>query len=141
MDADEVAAADAVPADGTLLFTAREGFDLVEVVLCRVESEDGDADVAAYRNHCQHWTDVRLDTGDGAPVRDGSLLCARHGATFRIDDGRCTHGPCEGAVLDTDDEAVADGTVYLTDDDLSFERLGPSGDRDLSTGSRIGFGG
>jgi nitrite reductase/ring-hydroxylating ferredoxin subunit len=131
-----IAALEDVPTDSTLLFTVRDGFDLKEVVAIRRNGE-----VAAWRNYCQHWTDVRLDKGSGAAVRDGELLCQKHGATFESDSGLCTFGPCEGAVLDEVEVAVEDSGVYLTDERYEFEQLGPSGEHDLSTGSRIDFSG
>lgn len=123
-----------VPEDGTLLFTVRDGFDTEEVILVRVE--DG---VTAWKNYCMHWTDVRLDTGDGAEMRGGEVVCAKHGATFRPGDGVCTHGPCEGAVLEPVEVRVEDGDVFLADGDYEFEHLGPSGDHDLSSRGRIDF--
>lgn len=135
MDEDRrIVAAEEVPADSTLLFTVRDGFDLDEAILVRLD--DG---IAAWQNYCQHWTDVRLDKGSGATLRNGEVLCGRHGALFEADTGRCTYGPCEGAYLDEVEVAVEDGTVFLTDDRYEFEALGPSGDHDLSTGSRIDF--
>lgn len=137
MDDDRrIASLDEVPEDGTLLFTVRDGFDTDEVILVRLA--DG---VAAYRNYCQHWTDVRLDKGSGALVRDGEIVCQKHGATFESDTGYCDFGPCEGATLDVVEVTVGDGAVYLADDDYEFEHLGPSGDYDLSAGSRIDFSG
>jgi nitrite reductase/ring-hydroxylating ferredoxin subunit len=119
-----------VPADGTV----RDDFDENEVVLVRLDDA-----VADLRNFCPLWTDVRLDSGSGAECRGGEIGCTRHGATFEADSGECTHGPCDGAVLEEIDVTVADGTVYLTDE-YEFEGLGPKGDRELSSG-RIGFGG
>ncbi|WP_276261078.1 Rieske (2Fe-2S) protein [Haloglomus litoreum] len=162
-----------VPDEGTFLFTYRDGFDTAEALLVRFggaatdggtadpddvdggtdsDADDGDGDsdhapdagIACWKNYCQHWTDVRLDKGSGARVRDGELWCNKHAATFRLDDGVCTHGPCEGAVLDEIEVAVHDGGVYLTDDRYEFASVGPDGDRDLSTGSpggRIDFTG
>jgi nitrite reductase/ring-hydroxylating ferredoxin subunit len=137
MDEDSrIAAVGDVPADGSLLFTVRDGFDLEEAIL--VALADG---VVALKNYCPHWTDVRLDTGDGATLRDGELVCTKHGATFERTTGRCTHGPCEGATIERLDVTVRDGAVYLTDDDYDFERRGPSGDHDRSSRGRIGFSG
>ncbi|WP_135533520.1 Rieske (2Fe-2S) protein [Halostella pelagica] len=141
-DDDRIAAVDDVPGDGTLLCTVREGFDESEVVLTRLGRESADEDaVAAWRNYCQHWTDIRLDKGSGATMRDGEILCEKHGATFRASDGECTHGPCQGATLDSVDVTVVDGGVYLTDDRFEFDSLGPSDDVDLSSGARIDFSG
>jgi nitrite reductase/ring-hydroxylating ferredoxin subunit len=137
MDEDSrIAAVGEVPADGSLLFTVRDGFDLEEAIL--VALADG---VVALKNYCPHWTDVRLDTGDGATLRDGELVCTKHGATFERATGHCTHGPCEGATIERLDVTVHEGAVYLTDDGYEFEQRGPSGEHDLSSRGRIGFSG
>lgn len=135
MDADRVVSLDEIPADSTFLFTVREGFDEKEVVLVRLA--DG---IGAWRNYCPHWSDVRLDKGSGAELRDDELVCTRHGATFEPDTGHCTHGPCEGAYLEEVDVELRDDVVYLTDEDYEFDHVGPKRDRDLSSG-RIGFDG
>ncbi|MFC3478490.1 Rieske (2Fe-2S) protein [Halobacterium litoreum] len=139
MGADRIADVDDVPADDSFLFTVENGDgDEKEAIL--VELSDGA--IVGWLNYCMHWTDVNLDTGDGA-VRDGELVCRKHAATFEADSGVCTHGPCEGARLDPVEVDVRDGVVYLADPDYEFVRTGvDDGDpADLSTspGSRIGF--
>jgi nitrite reductase/ring-hydroxylating ferredoxin subunit len=137
MDDDRhVASLDEVPSDGTLLFTVRSDDGLEEVILVRVD--DG---VSTYKNYCQHWTDVRLDKGSGALVRNGEIVCQKHAATFERDSGYCNFGPCEGSYLDTVEVTVTDGEIFLTDDEYTFERLGPSGETAQSSGSRIDFTG
>lgn len=135
MAEERIADTEEIPEDSTLLFTVREGFDEKEVVLVRLDGE-----IAAWRNFCPHWTDVRLDKGGGAEFRDGELVCTRHGATFEPDSGHCTHGPCEGSYLEEVDVEIRDGGVYLAEDDYEFDHVGPKSDRDLSSG-RIGFSG
>jgi len=125
-----------VPRDSTLLVTLRDGFDEHEALLIRLA--DG---VACWKNACQHWTDVRLDKGSGARVTDGEIWCQKHGATFTVADGECTHGPCEGAYLEEIAVTVHEGAVYLTDDDYEFDHRGPSDDIDLSSRGRIDFSG
>lgn len=125
-----------VPDDGSFLFTVRDGFDTTEAFVVQL----ADA-VVAFENYCPHWRDVRLDKGDGATVRNGELVCEKHGATFESDSGLCNFGPCEGAVLEEVSVAVEDGVVYLTDDRYEFENQGPSGDHDRSSRGRIGFSG
>ena len=145
MSGDAIAPVTEVPTDGTLLFTMRArdgnggvGDDVVEVVLSRLDDDE----VVAYRNYCKHWTDVRLDKGSGAAVRDDELVCQRHGATFARESGVCTFGPCEGAVLDRVSVRVVDGSVHLAEADFEFASLGGDEDRDLSSGGgRIGFDG
>ncbi|EFW90735.1 oxidoreductase [Haladaptatus paucihalophilus DX253] len=129
-----IAAVEEIPDDTTFLFTIRNGFDEEEAVL--VEADD---DIRAWKNYCQHWTDVRLDKGDGASMRDGELVCGKHGALFESDSGVCTYGPCEGAVLDEVDVTVEDGAVYLTDPDYEFVQQGSSIEYDLSSNRSLGF--
>ncbi|WP_049980973.1 Rieske (2Fe-2S) protein [Halolamina rubra] len=138
---ERIADLDAVPDDSSLLITVadRESGEEREAILVRA----GDG-VAAWFNYCQHWRDVNLDTGDGAVLRDGELVCKRHGATFERDSGECTFGPCEGAVLDELPVELADGGVFLDADGYEFVRVGASeddADDDIhkSTESRIGF--
>jgi len=136
MDEDRrIVDADEVTAEETVVFTAKSGFDTTEGLLTRLD----DGTVAAYTNYCPHWRDVRLDKGSGATVRDGELVCGKHGATFRKATGDCDFGPCEGAVLDTFEVTVADGGVYLTDEAWDGAEPGLSEERDLSSGSRIDF--
>lgn len=130
-----------VPEDSTLLVTVeeRESGEQREAMLIQADSG-----VKGWFNYCQHWRDVSLDSGDGAMVRDDEIVCGRHGATFETDDGECTFGPCEGAVLDElPVRTTADG-VFLDTDEYTFVHVGPSegeadDDIDLSTESRIGF--
>jgi nitrite reductase/ring-hydroxylating ferredoxin subunit len=139
MDPDEdrkLADLSEVPADSTLLVTLRDGLDEVEAILTRLDGE-----VACWTDYCQHWTDVRLDKGSGAAVRDDEIICQKHGALFDTASGECTHGPCEGAFLDEIAVTVRDGAVYLAKDDYEFHHRGRASDVDRSTGSRIDFSG
>jgi nitrite reductase/ring-hydroxylating ferredoxin subunit len=139
MDPDRrIAAASAVPAETTLLVTVRDvdADERREAVLVRGD----DGEVRGWLNYCRHLLDVRLDKGSGAPMRDGELVCANHGAYFEADTGFCTHGPCEGATLAAVDVAVEDGAVYLTDDDYAFVGRGPVDDgEDPSPTSNVEF--
>lgn len=54
----------------------------------------------AYLNVCMH-TPIPIDAGGGeflSPDRE-HLLCRTHGATYRLEDGYCIHGPCQGKSL------------------------------------------
>lgn len=139
MDEEPIAAVEAVPAEGSLLFTVAEDGDEREAILVKL----GDGSVTAWLNSCMHWTDVKLDTGDGAPVRNGEVVCRKHAATFEKGSGVCTHGPCEGAELDPVGTLVQNGDVYLDDSTYEFVRIGVEDDdpADLSTspGARLGF--
>lgn len=158
-----------VATDDTLLFRVRptgegadgssrpgDDVDEREAVLLGLADEDGEAadgeatdggttdsegvtEVACWLNVCQHMTHIPLDKGSGAPVRDGEVVCANHGAMFDADTGKCTYGPCEGAFLTEVGVTVEDGGVYLDDDAYTFAGLGPveDDDGDLSSESNV----
>ncbi|MBK7402184.1 MAG: Rieske 2Fe-2S domain-containing protein [Myxococcales bacterium] len=54
----------------------------------------------AYLNLCRH-VPLSLDLGDGELLSADKtrLLCHHHGARYRIEDGVCDYGPCEGERL------------------------------------------
>lgn len=76
----------------------------------------GDA-VFVYVNSCPHigtpldWTPDRFLSRDGR-----TIVCATHGAQFRIDDGHCISGPCIGDSLEAVPTQIRDGTVYVPKD-------------------------
>ncbi|MWG36387.1 Rieske (2Fe-2S) protein [Halomarina oriensis] len=102
---------DDVPSETTMRFEALTGRRGVEGIVQR----QGES-VVAWENSCAHEPDVRIDKGMGAFVADGQLICENHGARFDVDDGFCTHGPCQGQSLRPIDVVVRDGDVYVTDD-------------------------
>jgi nitrite reductase/ring-hydroxylating ferredoxin subunit len=55
--------------------------------------------VHAYRNICPH-AGRRLDWAPGRfLLKDRVMVCAAHGACFRIETGLCISGPCKGEEL------------------------------------------
>ena len=72
------------------------------------------ARVHGYVNSCPHagtpldWTPDRFLTYDKRHI-----LCATHGARFRIYDGYCFAGPCQGDRLTPLDVEVVNGEVIL----------------------------
>ena len=71
-----------------------------------------------YDNRCPHrgtsldWTPDKFVSADGA-----HLQCATHGALFRFEDGLCVAGPCLGQALHSRPLVVADGQVWLSEDE------------------------
>ena len=70
--------------------------------------------VFAYVNACPH-VGLPLD-----PVPDRfldrkkeAIVCAAHGARFRVEDGECTSGPCIGDALEAVPVEVVEGEVRL----------------------------
>ena len=85
-------------ADGRLLYMAiRQG-----------------TEVFVYENRCPH-TGLPLDFQPGRFLTaDGALIqCSNHGARFRIKDGLCVSGPCEGNRLKAVKTENRDGHLYL----------------------------
>ena len=70
-----------------------------------------------YVNSCPHigtpldWTPDRFLSADGSRI-----VCATHGAEFRISDGECLRGPCFGDRLERVVIQIRDGTIYVPDD-------------------------
>lgn len=70
--------------------------------------------VLGYANACPHlstpldWIENQFMSTDKSLI-----LCATHGALFRIDDGHCVAGPCEGDSLKPLQISVHDGKVSL----------------------------
>ena len=70
--------------------------------------------LVAYVNDCPHAnTPLDWRPGHFLTANKQFILCATHGAEFRIHDGYCVHGPCFGAHLIAVPIAVRDGTVYI----------------------------
>ncbi len=66
----------------------------------------------AYVNACPHigtpldWVPDRFLSADGSRI-----ICATHGAEFRIRDGVCTRGPCQGDRLEPVLIHINDGVI------------------------------
>ncbi len=81
-----------------------------EAILLYRDNEE----IQAYLNICPH-AGRRLDYAPGKfLMQDGDLVCAAHGATFRLDNGECVAGPCRGASLKAVSVEIIDGQVCLT---------------------------
>jgi nitrite reductase/ring-hydroxylating ferredoxin subunit len=74
------------------------------------------AEVFVYVNACPHigtpldWVPGRFLAADGK-----HLICATHGAEFRIADGVCTRGPCRDEALEAVLTEIKDGVVLVQD--------------------------
>ena len=70
--------------------------------------------VHVYVNSCPHigtpldWMPDRFLSADGSLI-----ICATHGAEFRIADGECVYGPCMGDRLETVMIQINDGTIFV----------------------------
>lgn len=137
-DGAELTDVETVREEGSWLCTVTdESGDEHEVLL--VSCEDGGDPVRAWSNRCTHQ-EQRLDTGRGAAMRDGQIVCPRHGSMFDACSGDCDNGPAADTTLPAIEVTVEDGTVYLADESYEFAHAGEIEDDDgPGSTSHIGF--
>ena len=70
--------------------------------------------ILVYINSCPHLG-VPLDWVEGRFLNlDGTrIMCATHGAEFRINDGMCVRGPCRGDALTKVPCTIENGIVMV----------------------------
>lgn len=70
--------------------------------------------VYAYHNHCPHtganlnWMPDQFLTVDNTFIQ-----CSIHGALFKLDDGLCVRGPCQGQSLSKIICIMEDSQIYV----------------------------
>lgn len=74
------------------------------------------AGVKAYVNRCLHFS-VPLNNkpGEFVMMEGARVMCAFHGAVFRLDNGYCEAGPAATSVLEAVEVLVRDGAVCIAD--------------------------
>ena len=72
--------------------------------------------VFGYLNWCPH-NQVLIDQIPGQFFNHDKtyLQCSKHGALFRIDDGFCVKGPCEGEYLKALDSYILGENILIKD--------------------------
>ena len=70
--------------------------------------------VRGYLNLCPHFSLKLNQRGDEFVNADGSLIrCTMHFAEFRIEDGLCIAGACEGSFLDPVPVTIHNGQIVI----------------------------
>ncbi len=115
-----------VQSEGSWLFTVRVDGSDREVLLVPCE-ENG---VEAWVNRCTHQDQRLYREGVGAVMRDGGIVCPKHGSVFDACSGGCDNGPAANTTLFTVDITVENGQVYLTDDNARYIHDGGTDDDD-----------
>jgi nitrite reductase/ring-hydroxylating ferredoxin subunit len=83
-----------IPDGGALAVRIASSTGGFEVILLRRGGE-----VFAYHNECPHQG-RNLDYVPGKfLIRNESIICAAHGATFAVASGACLGGPCRSGLL------------------------------------------
>jgi nitrite reductase/ring-hydroxylating ferredoxin subunit len=88
-------------------FTWGAGKQAYGIIVLRL----GDA-VTAFVNTCPHFQ-IPLDHAAKITTFREFVLCSHHYAAFRMSDGYCVEGPCEGATLTPVPIAVDDGCISI----------------------------
>ena len=125
-----------VPDVGSYLFTAEDAFTN-EQELILVRCDDG-PDIEAWVNNCTH-ENQRLDRGTGAAMRDGEIICPKHGSMFDACSGDCDNGEAAGTTLPSVEITVTDDGVFLTDDNYQYLHDGGIDDEEPGSTSHISF--
>jgi len=100
---------DEIPEGAARGFLIGEGVARLDIL---VVHKDGV--VCAYVNSCPHQGTPLETFPDKFLNEDGSLLvCSTHGARFRVENGYCVSGPCEGKSLPAVGCDVVDGAVVI----------------------------
>tara|TARA_E500000331_G_scaffold191875_1_gene184490 strand:+ start:653 stop:1000 length:348 start_codon:yes stop_codon:yes gene_type:complete len=105
-----------IPEGGSKGFEVKVDGETVQLFVVRKSGA-----IFGYLNDCPHigtplnWKNTRFLSMDGSQI-----ICATHGALFRIEDGHCTAGPCIGMNL----KRVK---VDCVDDYICMNSLSPSG--------------
>lgn len=88
-------------------FAWHHGGETIPAFLLRL----GDA-VVAYRNHCPHTgAPLNWNPNQFLSYEKEFIECAIHGALFRLQDGYCVHGPCNGQSLQSVEMILEAGVV------------------------------
>jgi len=70
--------------------------------------------IFVYINSCPHiGSPLDFTPGDFLDQKKQYILCSTHGALFRIDDGYCISGPCQGKGLEKVETAVNDKNIII----------------------------
>ena len=104
-----------IPDGGAKGIVIGSGRDVLDVVVLRRRDK-----ISAYVNRCPHKGTPLETFPDRFLDQSGELLvCSTHGARFRVMDGKCVEGPCEGASLEPLRVKVSDGKIMLAGADTA----------------------
>lgn len=125
---------DTVAKEGSWLFTARNSRgDDTEVMVVPCDKE-GKPPVEAWVNRCTHENQRLYREDIGAIMRDGGIICPKHGSVFEACSGYCDNGDAADSTLLSVSIEVDSGQVYLTDEEYQYLHDGPADDDDDDDG-------
>jgi nitrite reductase/ring-hydroxylating ferredoxin subunit len=78
------------------------------------------AEVKGYVNRCPHFSlPLNVSPGQFVMLEGARVMCALHGAVFRLDNGYCEAGPAATSFLEPVEVTVRDGSVCIAVVDVS----------------------
>jgi len=111
----DICALDEIPDQKAKGFTLNSGDKKIDFFIVRKGGK-----VFGYINSCPH-TGINLDWQQDQflDLTGYQIQCSTHGALFRIRDGYCTYGPCQGKSLTPVNLELEDGRIVLSNQALS----------------------
>lgn len=76
--------------------------------------------VTAFVNSCPHFQ-IPLDHNANLTTLREFVICSHHDAAFRMSDGYCVEGPCEGAALTPVPIAIDRGCIRIVNPSTQLE--------------------
>ncbi len=77
-------------------------------------------------NRCTHENQRPYREEVGAVIRDGGIVCPKHGSVFDPCSGFCDNGEAADSTLLSVGIEAEDRQVYLTDEGMTYLRDGPA---------------
>jgi len=89
-----------------------KGFQINETYLFAVKKNGA---IYVYQNACPHLgIQLEWQPDQFLDIDESMIQCSSHGALFRIEDGECLMGPCQGESLIALDFTINDGEIDVT---------------------------
>lgn len=89
-----------------------KGFQIEQAFLFAVKKNNT---VYVYKNACPHLgIQLEWQADDFLDIDASMIQCSSHGALFRIEDGECLLGPCQGQSLIALEFSISDGMIDVT---------------------------
>lgn len=86
-----------------------KGFQVGETFLFAVKKNN---QVFIYENSCPHLgIQLEWQADEFLDIDASMIQCSSHGALFKIDDGECLLGPCQGQSLTAIDFSIKEGQI------------------------------
>ena len=88
-----------------------KGFQLGEKFLFAVKKN---GQIYVYENSCPHLgIQLEWQADEFLDIDASMIQCSSHGALFKIDDGECVLGPCQGQSLNKIDFTLEQGMIKV----------------------------